>query len=169
MTLSCNWHKMQLRCNKNPAPPRASMPAALDLDGPAAAHPDGPAPQADRRSGNGGRPAQLLRRLHLWAGAILTLNFILLVITGLCVQHRDWLQLEGRTVSRTWLPSGYRPHDPETEIRADIVLTDLHSGRLFGAWGPLMVDLAAAGFLFMIASGFIMQVSCKYRNRRHTL
>jgi len=145
------------------------MPAALDFHNPAAAPPDGPATQAEARTGNGGKPAQFLRRLHFWAGAILTINFILLVITGLCVQHRDWLQLEERTVSRKWLPSGYRPHDPETEIRADIVLTDLHSGRLFGRWGPLMVDLAAAGFLFMIASGFIMQLSCKYRNRRQTL
>ena len=34
------------------------------------------------------------------------------------------------------------------------VLLDLHSGRLFGAWGPLAMDAAAAALVLLALSGF---------------
>ena len=116
-----------------------------------------------RRNGKS-RAAVVLRRLHFWTGAILTLNFLLLAATGTLIQHREFFGLEERTVSRKWLPAGYRTQDPDTEIRADIVVTDLHSGRMFGAAGRLAVDLAAAGFVLMIATGFGVQIVCGIRN-----
>ena len=111
--------------------------------------------------------SKILRATHIWLGALLTANFILLILTGMVVQHRAFFRLEERTISRRWLPAGYRPQDPDTEIRADIVFTDLHSGRIFGAWGPLVVDAAAAGLLSMILTGFVMQLIYRCRNKQH--
>lgn len=89
-------------------------------------------------------------------GVVLGAFFFLLAATGLLVQHRERLRLPERSVSRRWLPAGYRPQDPDTEIRADIVLTDLHSGRIFGPKGPLVVDAVTTAWLLMIASGYIL-------------
>lgn len=41
-------------------------------------------------------------------------------------------------------------------LRVERVLRDLHSGRLLGRYGHLLMDLAAAGFLFLAASGLGM-------------
>jgi hypothetical protein len=139
------------------------MPAAID-PGTVVAGTAAPAGSGGRNGKS--RRGLFVRRLHYWAGTILTLNFVLLILTGLLVQHRGYFRLEERTVSRKWLPAGYRPQDPDTEIRADIVVTDLHSGRIFGARGPLVVDLAAAGLLVMIVSGFSVQVICRFWNGR---
>ena len=119
---------------------------------------------ASRRS----RLSPGLRRLHFWVGALFTACFLLLIVTGLMVGHRDLLALEQKTVSRRWLPRGYRPQDPDSEIRADIVLTDLHSGKLFGPKGPLLVDGAAAAWLIMMISGYGIQIVSRYRNGKNT-
>ena len=112
--------------------------------------------------------SQVLRKVHLWMGIVFTINFLILLLTGFLVQHRGWLALETKTVTRKWLPSGYRPGDPDEEIRADIVLTDLHSGKLFGPKGPLVVDAAAAAWLFMMSSGYGVQLLARYRNGKKT-
>src|SRR5262249_5673399 len=110
------------------------------------------------------RASQALRKFHLWLGITFTINFLLLLLTGVMVQHRGLLGLEARTVSRRWLPAGYRPQDPDSEIRPDIVLTDLHSGRLFGPRGPLVVDGAAVAWILMMCSGYAVQLASRYRN-----
>ncbi len=106
-----------------------------------------------------------LRRFHRWVAAAFTLNFLLLAGTGFLVQHREWFRLEDKSVRRRWLPTGYRPSDPDSEIRADIVVADLHSGRLFGRYGPVVVDAAAAAWLLMMGSGAAMQIICNLRGK----
>lgn len=93
------------------------------------------------------------RKLHLVVGLICTLNFAVLLVSGFLIQHREALGLEQKTISRAWLPSGYRPDDPDIAVRADIALTDLHSGRLWGRHGTLVVDAVSVGWFLMIASG----------------
>ncbi len=110
------------------------------------------------------RASQVLRKFHLWLGVTFTINFLLLLLTGVLVQHRELFGLETKTVSRRWLPAGYRHQDPDTEIRADIVLTDLHSGKLFGPRGPVIVDGAAAAWILMMCSGYAVQLVSRYRN-----
>jgi hypothetical protein len=98
------------------------------------------------------RPA--LRKAHSITGLILCLNLMLIVLTGLMVQHRDLLKLENHYVSRSVLPSAYRPTDG-TEVRMDIVVTDLHSGRIFGPWGIVLVDVIAGAALLLAISGVV--------------
>lgn len=96
-----------------------------------------------------------------------TASFLVILVTGLMVEHRQLFSLEERTISRRWLPAGYRPQDPETRIRGDIVVTDLHSGRVFGPKGPLLVDGAALAWLLMMLSGYSIQIASRYRNGKN--
>ncbi len=99
------------------------------------------------------RPRRWVRKLHLVVGLVCTVNFLVLLGTGFLVQHRQFFALEQKTISRGWLPSGYRPLDPDRTVRADIVVTDLHSGRLYGRYGMLVVDAMTVGWFLMIATG----------------
>jgi uncharacterized iron-regulated membrane protein len=96
------------------------------------------------------------RRLHAILGLISAFNLVLLISTGFLLQHRDLLRLDERTVSRRILPSFYRPEDPGRGVRADIVVTDLHSGRLFGTAGTLLLDAVTLLWMIMLATGLTM-------------
>ncbi|MBI1897873.1 MAG: hypothetical protein HYS04_15285 [Acidobacteria bacterium] len=95
-----------------------------------------------------------LRRLHWYVAAAATVLFLLIVATGLLIEHRDLFRLDEKTIGRAWLPADYRPHDPGDGVRADIVVTDLHSGRIFGPQGRLLVDGATAAWVLLIISGY---------------
>lgn len=97
-----------------------------------------------------------VRSLHAFLGVISACNLLLLICTGLLLQHVTLLRLDEHTVSRTILPSGYRPQDGGGGVRADIVITDLHSGRLFGAVGALVLDIITLVWLVMLATGLVM-------------
>lgn len=99
-----------------------------------------------------------MRRVHRALGVVFTVNFLAILVTGLLVEHREWFGLEAQTISRRWLPSAYRPQDPDTEIRADIVVTDLHSGRLFGPPGVWVVDATVAAWLLLMGTGYGIRV-----------
>lgn len=115
--------------------------------------------RGERRHGLG----RWLRRLHAFAGLVLSLNLVLLLVTGFLVQHRDTFQLEEKTVSRAWLPASYRPMDG-AEVRADIVVTDVHSGRILGPSGTLIVDAATLGWAVLLVSGLWIYVFGRRRN-----
>jgi uncharacterized iron-regulated membrane protein len=99
------------------------------------------------------------RRLHAILGLISAFNLFLLISTGLLLQHRELLRLDERNVSRRILPPSYRPDDPGRKVRADIVVTDLHSGRLLGTLGTLLLDAVTLIWLIILASGLAMYVS----------
>ncbi len=99
---------------------------------------------------------RLLRRIHATVGIVSTLNVLLLITTGLLIQNREELGLEDRYVSRRFLPSGYRPHDDPTAVRSDIVLTDLHSGRVLGRPGVLLVDGLSLAWVALAITGVVM-------------
>jgi hypothetical protein len=84
-------------------------------------------------------------------------NLLLIVTTGLLIQHRDFFKLENRYVSRRFLPSGYRAEDGP-EVRSDIVVTDLHSCRILGTTGAVILDVVAVGWLVLLITGGLMYV-----------
>jgi uncharacterized iron-regulated membrane protein len=147
--------------------PRSSLPAgAFTTGGGEAALPS----LAGRKAGMAVRSKRRYwtrtRRLHAALGLISAFNLILLVGTGFLLQHRDLLRLDELTVSRRILPSFYRPEDPGRGVRADIVVTDLHSGRLFGTAGTLLLDAVTLVWLLMLATGLTMYISGARANRR---
>jgi uncharacterized iron-regulated membrane protein len=99
------------------------------------------------------------RRIHALLGLISAFNLLLLISTGFLLQHREMLRLDEHTISREVLPSGYRSEDPGSRVRADIVVTDLHSGRLFGTTGTMVLDAVTLVWLVMLATGLVMYFS----------
>jgi uncharacterized iron-regulated membrane protein len=111
------------------------------------------------------RLLRFIRKLHIWVGLSAALYFMLIATTGVMINHREGLRLEERNVSRSWLPSGYRAQDL-TSVRADIVVTDLHSGLIFGKVGAPVLDFVAAVWFISIISGVSMLIL--RRSMHHT-
>jgi hypothetical protein len=77
---------------------------------------------------------------------------MLIAATGVALNHRQLFRLEDRYVSRTWLPASYRPQDG-AEVRADILVGDLHSGLIFGRLGSPIMDVVATVWFLSLLSG----------------
>lgn len=105
-----------------------------------------------------------VRRVHAILGLISAFNLFVLIGTGFLIQHRTLLRLDERTWTRRLLPSAYRPQDGDTGVRADIVVADLHSGRLFGVAGALALDVITLAWLVMLATGLAMYLSGQRTN-----
>src|SRR6266481_7617692 len=106
------------------------------------------------------------RRVHAVLGIISALNLFVLITTGFLLQHSTLLRLDERMLTRKMLPAGYRPQDGGSGVRADIVVADLHSGRLFGVAGALALDIITLAWLVMLATGLVMYLSNQRTNGR---
>jgi hypothetical protein len=110
------------------------------------------------------RIIRALRRTHLAFGLIGVLYFTLLGLTGVALNHREGLRLESHSVSRSWLPRAYRPDDG-AEVRADIVVGDLHSGLIFGRAGSPILDVVAALWFLSLLSGLSLAFLTRSQRR----
>lgn len=106
------------------------------------------------------------RRVHAILGLISAVNLFVLISTGFLLQHSTLLRLDERTLTRRILPPGYRLQDGGSGVRADIVVADLHSGRLFGVAGALALDVITLAWLVMLATGLVMYLSSQRANGR---
>jgi hypothetical protein len=106
-----------------------------------------------------------LRRLHATIGIISSVNLLMILASGLLMQHRETFGLEDRVISRTFLPTAYRTNDGTEGVRADIVVTDLHSGRLFGPAGLIVLDIVTLSWAVLLLSGIFMFTSKQLRLR----
>src|SRR5438876_222164 len=104
-----------------------------------------------------------LRRLHAIIGIVSSVNLMVLLSSGLLMQHRETLGLEDRIVSRIFLPKSYRIDDGAEGVRADIVVTDVHSGRLFGPLGLVVLDVITLLWTMLLLSGIFIFTSKQLR------
>jgi uncharacterized iron-regulated membrane protein len=107
-----------------------------------------------------------MRRVHAILGLLSAFNLFVLISTGLLLQHSTLLRLDERMLTRKILPTRYRPQDGGSGVRADIVVADLHSGRLFGLTGALALDIITLAWLVMLATGLVMYLSGQRNNER---
>jgi hypothetical protein len=107
-----------------------------------------------------------VRRIHALFGVVSACNLLLLIGTGLLLQHAQLLHLDEHTVTRKVLPAAYRPQDGDSGVRADIVITDLHSGRIFGLVGTLVLDVVTLAWLVMLLTGLVMYTMKRGRDSR---
>ena len=104
------------------------------------------------------------RRVHAVLGIISAFNLFVLITTGFLLQHSTLLRLDERVFTRRLLPSGYRSQDGGSGVRADIVVADLHSGRMFGVAGALFLDAVTLVWLVMLTTGVVMYLSKQRAN-----
>lgn len=97
------------------------------------------------------------RRLHISIGMFLALYFLMLAFTGVMMNHADDWGFTERYVSCRYLPSNYRLQDGDA-TRLDILITDLHSGRLFGPYGHWIPDAVTGFWVVSILTGVGMLV-----------
>lgn len=114
---------------------------------------EGVLPESPTSGRAGARRRTLMRKLHAVVGLVASLNLLFILVTGFLLQHREGFRLEDRLVSRAILPEGYRPQDGAGGVRADIVVTDLHSGRMLGTTGTLVLDGITLGWFVLLLSG----------------
>lgn len=141
--------------------PRAALLLPLEAE---LSAPRGGARPAAKTAVNGARSRAWVRRVHSAVGLISALNLLLLIGSGLLLQHREAFRLDARTVGRMFLPGRYRSQDGPEGVRADIVLADLHSGRLFGRTGALVLDAVTLGWVALLLSGLVMFAAGRWRN-----
>lgn len=96
------------------------------------------------------------RKLHALLGIISAINLFVLISTGFLLQHASLLKLDEKTVRRWALPSSYRPQDGPEGVRADIFVTDLHSGRVLGRAGTLFLDGITLAWMTLLLTGLVM-------------
>jgi len=113
-----------------------------------------------------GRRRSWVRRVHAIVGLISAFNLFVLISTGFLLQHSALLRLDEKMLIRKILPAGYRAQDGGNGVRADIVVADLHSGRLFGVAGALALDIITLAWLVMLATGLVMYLSNQRTNGR---
>jgi hypothetical protein len=113
------------------------------------------------------RAQRAVRRFHLYLGLTAALYFMLIAATGVALNHREGLRLEDRYISRNWLPASYRPQDG-ADVRADIVVGDLHSGLIFGRVGAPVMDVVATVWFLSLLSGLSLAfLTRSSRNNGH--
>jgi uncharacterized iron-regulated membrane protein len=112
-----------------------------------------------------GRLLRLFRKLHITVGLVSALYFMLIAATGVAINHREGWALDQHYVSRTLLPSSYRAQDGN-EVRMDIVVSDLHSGLIFGKVGAPIMDAVATIWFLSILSGISMLALRRSIHRR---
>ena len=104
-------------------------------------------------------------KIHVVTGLAAALWVLLLAVTGVMINHQESLGLLDTEISDNYLPDSYRADVRTGTTRLNIIVTDLHSGRIFGAYGTWVSDLIAL-FLFMSITSGAFSYWIKRRSQR---
>ena len=96
-----------------------------------------------------------LYRVHMVTGLAAAVWFLLMALTGILINHQESLGLLDAEVSDRYLPGYYRSDARTGTTRLNIIITDLHSGRILGAQGAWMSDLVAVLLIVSLLSGYL--------------
>lgn len=96
-----------------------------------------------------------LYRMHTLSALIAAAWLLLLAISGVLINHQETLGLTEWEISDSYLPGYYRPEYRTGATRANVILTDLHSGRIFGDYGALLGDGIALLIVFSVITGLL--------------
>lgn len=94
-----------------------------------------------------------LYRIHVVTGLAAAVWFLLMALSGVLINHQDSLGLLEVEISDHYLPDYYRADARTGTTRLNILLTDLHSGRIFGDRGAWVSDLIALLLVVSLTSG----------------
>ena len=96
-----------------------------------------------------------LYRIHVVTGLAAAVWFFLMAVTGVLINHQESLGLLDAEISDRYLPGQYRADSRTGATRLNILLADLHSGRIFGSQGHWVSDLVALLLIVSLLTGFL--------------
>ena len=113
-----------------------------------------------------------LYQVHVLTGLIAALWLLLVAVTGVLINHQEALGLLDIQMSDRFLPDYYRPDYRTGTTPLHIIITDFHSGRIFGAYGHWVGDgiaLLLTVSLFTGAFSYWMKKRLHIRNHSREL
>ncbi len=96
-----------------------------------------------------------LYRVHVVTGLAAAVWFLLLALTGVLINHQESFGLLDAEISDGYLPGYYRADARTGTTRLNIIITDLHSGRILGSQGHWMSDGVALLLVISLVSGYV--------------
>ena len=94
-----------------------------------------------------------LYRIHVVTGLAAAVWFLLIALSGVLINHQESLGLLDVEISDRYLPDYYRADARTGTTRLNILITDLHSGRIFGSQGAWVSDVIALFLVVSLTSG----------------
>ena len=76
-----------------------------------------------------------------------------MALSGVLINHQESLGLLDVEISARYLPDYYRADARTGTTRLNILITDLHSGRIFGSQGAWVSDVIALLLVISLTSG----------------
>ncbi len=104
------------------------------------------------------------RRVHEWTGLIAAIWLALTALSGIALNHAETWGLLDTHLPNRWLPSSYTDEFHPDTTMLNTVMTDIHSGRIFGAAGPWLADIGGAALLVSIISGCYTYLQARKSN-----
>ena len=94
-----------------------------------------------------------LYKIHMVTGLAAAVWLLLIAVTGVLINHQESLGLLDAEISDRYLPGSYRADARTGTTRLNVIVTDLHSGRIFGVHGHWISDLIALFLVVSLTSG----------------
>ncbi len=101
----------------------------------------------------GNKLYRFMRGLHITTGLIAALGLFIIAVTGIMINHQEELGLLDLEVDDKYLPDYYRADFRSGSTRLNIIITDIHTGKILGSKGYLLSDLLGAMLLISALSG----------------
>lgn len=94
-------------------------------------------------------------RWHRRVGLVAAALVVVLALSGVALNHSAVLDLDQRAVTTPLLLEWYGINSSGRWLSLERILLDVHSGRIFGHYGPWLMDGAALMLLILAATGII--------------
>lgn len=101
----------------------------------------------------GNRLYKFMRGLHITTGLAAALGLSIIALTGILINHQEELGLLDLEVDDKYLPDYYRADLRTGSTRLNIIITDIHTGKILGSKGYLLGDLLGAMLIISALSG----------------
>jgi uncharacterized iron-regulated membrane protein len=92
-------------------------------------------------------------RVHVYTGLVAAIGVLLIAMTGVLINHQEYLGLLDIEISDRYLPDDYRPDFRTGTTRLNVIITDLHSGRILGDNGHWVSDGISLLLVISLFSG----------------
>lgn len=105
---------------------------------------------------------RIMLKWHARLGVIASVFVLIITLTGLVLNHPEWLGIHGSDVTASWVLDHYYGEVPEgkdaasfrpSSIPLDRVILDIHTGHFFGISGVVLMDVTAIALLLLVSSG----------------